>query len=147
MSAMWKIWAVLFGIAALSQAVAVLADEEGHPPPPHHGPKLTDEQRACLEKILGKPQEGKRPEREKVEAAFKSCGIDHPHGPPPGRPPRLTDEQKACVEKQVGKPEKGKHPDREKMEAAFKSCGIEHPPHGPPPHEGGPDHATPDSED
>lgn len=46
------------------------------------GPELTETQRTCLESQIGKPGEGERPSREKMEAALKLCKIDRPPRPP-----------------------------------------------------------------
>ncbi len=111
--------------------------------PPH--PKLTDEQKACLEEQgVEKPAknaDGTRAEptdeqRAKFEAAAKTCNIDISKRP--GRP-ELTDEQKACLEEQGitkpaknadgTKPERTKPTDeqRAKFEAAAEACGIDLP--------------------
>lgn len=83
-----------------TQAPSASLDEERPRPPRHHrGPRLTDEQRACLENTIGKPGEGERPSREKMHAAMKSCGVKVPPrrgggGPPPPR----EEEEKASQE-------------------------------------------------
>lgn len=71
-------------VVILGLNFAVHAQEEGQQERPHHGrghgPKLqlTDEQKSCLENLIGKPGEGERPSREKMEAAFNSCGVQKP---------------------------------------------------------------------
>lgn len=80
---------------ATQDAGASAQQEAGARPPRHHrGPKLTDEQKSCLEKILGKRGEGARPSHEKMHAAMQSCGVKPPPrrgvGPPP--PPREADD-------------------------------------------------------
>lgn len=57
----------------------VMAEEKQHRRPPHHN--FTEEQRSCLEGKIGKPGEGERPSREKMEAAFNACGIQKPERP------------------------------------------------------------------
>jgi hypothetical protein len=56
--------------------------------PGHRGPKLTDEQRACLEgQGAEKPAKGERPtdeQRAAFEAAAEECGIDLPDRPADG---------------------------------------------------------------
>lgn len=42
---------------------------------PPGGLQFSDEQRQCLEEKLGKPNPSSRPSKEKVEAAFKDCGL------------------------------------------------------------------------
>lgn len=67
----------LLALASCCHGVAALAQNGAPPPPP------SDEQKACLDKQLGKPGSGELPSREKMEAAFKSCDIP----PPPAEPP------------------------------------------------------------
>ncbi|MBK9040134.1 MAG: hypothetical protein IPL83_13385 [Bdellovibrionales bacterium] len=46
------------------------------------GRQFTDQQKTCLEGKIGKPGDrGSRPSREKMEAAFKSCGVQPPKRP------------------------------------------------------------------
>lgn len=105
---------------------------------PRQRPRLTDEQRACLEQAgVTKPAEGQRPTEEQrtaFEAAAESCGIELPAGGPGGpghRGPQLTDEQRECIEGQgVEKPAKGERPTDEQraaFEAAADACGIDLP--------------------
>lgn len=42
----------------------------------HKGPKMNDEQRACVEAKLGPKEEGQRPSWEEKKAAFSECGVD-----------------------------------------------------------------------
>ncbi|MEN0057201.1 MAG: hypothetical protein AAGB31_00065 [Bdellovibrio sp.] len=54
-------------------------DKKGPPPGGGRGPKLTDEQKSCLDGILGSPEErSERPSHEEMDAAMKSCGISKP---------------------------------------------------------------------
>ena len=41
-----------------------------------HRRDLTDEQKTCLESILGKKGEGDRPTREQMKAAAEQCGLE-----------------------------------------------------------------------
>ena len=115
-------------------------------------PKLTDEQKACLEKNgvtpPAKPADGEKPakptdaERAKRKAAFEACNIPLPqHRGGPGGPghPMLTDAQKQCLMDNGvtprTKPANGEKPakptdaERAKFEAAAKKCNIELPAH------------------
>jgi hypothetical protein len=73
----------LIGLSMLS--FAAHADDQTPPQgPPHDGhphPKLTAEQKACMDSKLGKPDEGERPTREAVHAALKACGVPLPPKP------------------------------------------------------------------
>jgi len=43
------------------------------------GPRLTDEQKTCLDGVLGKREERtQRPSREEMDAALTKCGIEKP---------------------------------------------------------------------
>lgn len=44
----------------------------------HHGPRLTDEQRSCVESHVGAPGQGDRPSREEMQAALSACGVQLP---------------------------------------------------------------------
>jgi hypothetical protein len=110
---------------------------------PH--PRLTDAQKACLQKQGDqKPAEGTRPtdaQRAAHQAAAKACGITlpaHPGGPGgPHNRPQLTDAQKTCLaEHGVKKPVKPANGERlarptDAQRAAFraaaKDCGIKVP--------------------
>lgn len=70
-------------IAVLVPVAFVIAQEEKRMPPPEFN--LTAEQKTCLESILGKKGEGKRPSREVMEKALSTCGIDKSSFPPPPR--------------------------------------------------------------
>lgn len=77
----------IFFISLLSANFLGTVSAEEHA---HRGkhPDLSDEQKACLKKILGERGSGERPSKEKMETAFKSCNIEAPKkdeggGPPP----------------------------------------------------------------
>ena len=117
------------------------ADSDG----PRHKPRLTDEQRACIEgqgvDLPDPPAEGEEPaehvrpteeQRAAFKAAAEACGIELPRH----RGPKLTDEQKACLEQQgVQKPAKDESGERVRpteeqraaFEAAAEACGIDLP--------------------
>lgn len=98
------------------------------------GPKLSEDQRACLENEIGRPGEGSRPSPEAMEAAFEKCAIDSPSkGSMRHRGPQLSDEQRACLESHMGQPKFGQRPSREDRDRAMSDCGIERP---EPPHFG-----------
>lgn len=89
--------------------------------------KLSDEQKQCLESILGKPGERERPSRQDRENAFKECNITSQHERPHRRPPHhenLTEDQVACLEHFLGKPDEGQRPSRDEARAADTECGI-----------------------
>ena len=90
-------------------------------------PRLSSEQKTCLEARIGKPSPGSRPSPEEMKTALEACGVQAPDGPPIGLGQKLNDEQKACLEEKIGKPESGARPSREQMDGAFRSCGIERP--------------------
>ena len=109
-------------------------------PAPRH-PRLTDEQKSCLEEQgVEKPEpnaDGERVEpteeqRAAFRAAAEACGIELPAP----RHPRLTDEQKSCLEEQgIEKPARGEDGERveptDEQRAAFRAaaetCGIDLP--------------------
>ncbi|MBL7544116.1 MAG: hypothetical protein JNL11_09880 [Bdellovibrionaceae bacterium] len=91
---------------------------------PGHKPRLTDEQKQCLESILGPREDGQRPSREQHESAMKQCNISRePHRLPPHLE-NLTAEQITCLENKLGKPEEGVRPSRDQIRAAETECGI-----------------------
>ncbi len=100
------------------------------------GPRLTDEQRGCLEGKIGSPEAGVRPNPEQMKSAFEACGIQAPkHGGPGGRhgdgfSPNFTEEQRHCLKEKIGQPGRGDRPSREQMDAALSACGIERPHQG-----------------
>lgn len=97
------------------------------------GPKLSAEQRTCLESQIGKPGEGERPTREAMDAAFAACGIEKPNFQNRGeerRGPEMTEEQRTCLESKIGRPGDANRPTFEAMNTAFAECGIER--RGPP---------------
>ena len=63
-------------------SVFSFANAAEHEPPMGHPPNFTEEQRACLEDILGKPGEGARPDHETMQAAAESCGVPAPPDKP-----------------------------------------------------------------
>ena len=134
------------GLLAGTASAAFAADGSGDAPAAEgRRPKLTDEQKACLESHgAPKPtqgEDGKRvpltdEQRAAVKAAAEACGITLP-GPPRGPRadrPQLTDEQKSCLEGQgitkPAKPADGERParpteeQRAKFKAAAEACGI-----------------------
>lgn len=64
----------------LLPAAFALAQEHKRMPPPELN--LTSEQKTCLESILGKKGEGKRPTKEAMDKALTTCGIDKSSFPP-----------------------------------------------------------------
>lgn len=68
-------------ITVLIPAAFALGQEEHRMPPPDLN--LTAEQKTCLESILGKKGEGKRPTREAMDKALATCGIDKSSFPSP----------------------------------------------------------------
>jgi hypothetical protein len=50
--------------------------------PPRGGPPISEEQKACLDGKLGVLNEGERPDRETMKAAFRDCKIKMPQRPP-----------------------------------------------------------------
>ena len=54
--------------------------------PPHrrdHKPELSDEQKQCMNNLLGDPESSKeRPTREQVENALENCNVERPVPPP-----------------------------------------------------------------
>jgi len=121
------------------EAFRAAAEACGIELPLRRHPRLTDEQRACLqEQGVEKPERdenGERAEptdeqREAFRAAAEACGIEL------RRHPRLTDEQRACVQEQgVEKPERDENGERveptdeqrEAFRAAAEACGIDLP--------------------
>jgi hypothetical protein len=102
----------------------------------HHRPRLTDEQKACLEEHgVEKPatdENGERvrptdEQRAAFRAAAEACNIDLPVR----HHPRLTEEQRACIQEQgVEKPARGTEPTDEQraaFRAAAEACGIDLP--------------------
>lgn len=66
-------------------SLSALAGENGHK---RHHPEISAEQKDCLTKLLGEPGSGERPTKDKMEAAFKSCGLKAPQGPSKGEKPQ-----------------------------------------------------------
>ena len=83
--------ALTAAMAAFAPAALAQADSQGDGSQSEqdtgrpHRPRLTDEQKACLEEAgVEKPAEGQRPtdaQREAFRAAAEQCGIDLPERP------------------------------------------------------------------
>ena len=130
----------LVGVLAPS-AFAQESDTEAPAAVGHRPPRLTDEQKACLEEQgVEKPAADENGDRVKptdeqkaaFRAAAETCNIDLPAR----HHPRLTDEQRTCLENQgVEKPARGDDGERVKptneqkaaFRAAAETCGIDLP--------------------
>lgn len=97
---------------------------------PQPGPRLTTEQKTCIENKVGKPGGGMIHNHEAITAAFTACGIQAPPFPNSKTArPNLTSEQKSCMESNIGQPQLGNSPpSKEKIMAALNNCGIQMPP-------------------
>ncbi len=137
--------AVVLGVGMIGVLAPAALAQENEEEAPTEGegrkPRLTDEQRACLEQQgVQKPEpdeNGERPrpteeQREAFRAAAEACGIELPAR----KHRRLTDEQRTCLEEQgAQKPERDENGERvplteeqrQALVAAFEACGIEVP--------------------
>jgi hypothetical protein len=121
------------------EAFRAAAEACGIELPRKHRPRLTDEQRACLEEQgaqkperdeNGEPVPLTEEQREAARAAFEACGIEVPLRL------SITEEQRTCLEEQgVEKPQRDENgrrvrpteEQREAFRAAAEACGIDLP--------------------
>lgn len=122
---MKRVLKLVLNIVMVFSFTTVLARQDGRGPKE----KLTEEQRQCMESILGKPGEGERPSHEAHQAALKQCNISQDnehrrhHRPPPFLE-NISEEQASCLESKLGKPEDGQRPSRDELQTASAECGI-----------------------
>ena len=102
-------------------------------------PQLTDEQKSCLEGILGVRGQGERPSREQKKAAAEQCGLEKPNrqqgssgsqtemNNEQGRQHlhQFTEDQEYCLEDILGPRGQVEKPTLEEMQAAASECGIQ----------------------